>query len=50
MGNKELHSGLKVTVSRLFSASSWSHYLKSKQNRSLNIPDRNLLKLQDKVR
>lgn len=46
MGIKEPHSGLKVTVPWLFSVSSWPRYLKNKQNKSVNTPNRNLLKLE----
>lgn len=42
MGIKEPHSRLKVIVPSLCSASSWPDYLKNKQNRSVNTPDRNL--------
>lgn len=50
MGIKEPHSGLKVTVPGLCSAFSWPDYLKNKQNRSVNTPNTNLLKLEYAIR
>lgn len=49
MGIKEPYSGLKVTVPWLCSVFSWPHYLKNKQNRTVNTPNRNLVKLEYEV-